>query len=979
MTKKLKYLGLRENIISEISKEILKEDKSNLSDYIIVFPSKRMGIFLRDELSGKSKGNILLPDIFTIDEFVFYLYELTNSGALRLNDIEAILILYEILIEKDNFGDYGIYKDRGFTSNYPVLLKIFKAMEEISVESENFKNIDFLKFQTFVKLGDYHKDYTEFIKSLPELIEVFYEKVKKNKRYTRGLAYSELTEWNEKLSDELSDKKIIFAGFNALSYAEKRILKNIFDNFNSLFIMRGDKNSLKEKNSPFHLQAEAIQALGFSGEEIEYIGEDISWKSFNQNIKIHSTPDIENEMHLIKNILKNELLKENKSELKKIGIVLANPSSLIPFVQTVVSSFEKDEIPPFNITLSYPFSRTPLFQLIDSILTLRENFDGEKFPAKDYLSVIRHPYAKLSEKYEGEELLRIGIHRIEDIISTQNMVNIREKELFEILENEINNKNDDERIIEEIRELHENFIFKGETLGEFLDFIKKTLFKIAESGEGGNYLFLNEFISTAMESVERLESFIGEKSDFTDDSDFKSIRLFLKSYLANTRINFTGSPLKGIQIMGLMGFRGLNFDKIIIADAVEGILPSNFKYDPILPADIRKVFSMRTYKERETLIAYDFYSLINSAEDVRIFIPQKISEEVTEPSRFIERIIYEREKQGEKIDIEKAKTVFSVKERSLKKIKKSERIKEELKKFRFSPSSIDMYVSCPLSFYYSKVLGLKEKDDLEDDPDAASLGSIVHDALKEIYSDNEIFNGRKDFKIIKEKVNKIIDENFKKHNFDLENGIIKIKVWAVKEKILRFLKKDIERIKERKIEIKKDWLEKDLNKKISFNNNVSATFNGRIDRIEKEGAIYRIIDYKTGKDIKGIKPNNLNNFPDYSTEEDRYLKFLTYFKETFPSLQILIYIMLYSEIFKEEILNIDGAYVFLKKPEPAVETIFQARGKKFDINVKSGLFTAFKKNLSLIIYDIYNNDYFIPNPNSDNCSYCPFKTLCGNV
>ncbi len=977
--KRLRYIGLEESIIGKVVEELLADKDFSLTEHKVIFPSRRMGVFLRDKLSENLKNSIVLPEIYTIDDFVFKCFEIINPEFSKIDETEALIVIYEILTREKPDSFYGLSPEKGFFGNYSFLLKIFKAIEEISVESENYESVNPDEFEIFVELGDYHEGYKNFIKYLPELISIFHRKLKELKKYTRGMAYAEVSRNPEKIYEKFSGKKFIFAGFNALSSSEKGILKYVFENFNSTLIMRGDKNALNDKNSPFHLQRDTIEILGFSGDEIEYSGEK-GWKDFSESVRIYSVPDTESEMHLIKKVFKDELLQDSSESeyLKKTGIVLSDPSSLIPLVQNIVSSFEKDKIPPFNITLGYPFGRTPLFQLLDAMMGLRENTENGRFNTNDYLALIRHPYVKLTGKYQEEELLKIAIHRVEDLISEQNIVSTDNDELEKLLENKIKEKNDDVRILEELREAHESFVFKGNGFSELLDFFEKALLKIYERGENSSYLFLNEFLGTALNSIEKLKSLSEEKESVFSEKDFRAIRVFLNSYFRNVRINFTGSPLKGIQIMGLMEFRGLDFERVVITDAVEGILPSVSKYDPILPVDIRKVFGMRTYPERETLIAYDFFTLVNRAKDVRLFVPHKSSDEkVVERSRFIERIIYEREKAGENLEPEKFKVSLSIKKEDLKPVKKSERVKEELKKFSFSPSSIEMYIKCPLRFYYSKVLGLEEREGVSDEPDAGTLGTIIHDSLKRIYSDKSLVY-EKDVEKIKAKAFEILEQEFRAKNFDLSNGLLKIKFWIVKERISEFLESDIKRVRYNGIKIKEDWLEKPLTKKIKFAEDLEATIKGRVDRIEKEGNIVRIIDYKTGNNMNGIKISNLKEIKEYSPEGNEYFEFLKSFEKAFPPLQLLIYEKLYSELFGKNLNEIDSAYVFLKKKNPQVESIYGKDG--ITDEDKAILFNTFEENLGIIIKDILENEYFLPNPkDSGYCSYCPFKTLCGNI
>ncbi len=966
MSKKVKYLSLEENLINHVADEVLSGKTRDLSKISVVFPSRRMGIFLKKEFSEKTLKNTLLPKIFTIDEFVFYSYELLNPFSTIIDETSALIQLFSLLKEKKEIP-YFPEVDRGFLSLYPSLKKLYEAVEEISIEAKNnlLKN-----FKEFVELGEYREEYKNFIKNLPEIKNGFHEKLKGLHKYTRGMAYEEVARNAKEVSNKLEFEKIILSGFNSLSYSEVQFFKEVIRKENVIMIMKGDYPALDDPTSPFALQKKALKDLNISSDDIEY-HRGKSWRKVGEKVRIMHVTDIEGEMEVVRETLKNEFLddKRIKNPPDAVGIVLSREESLIPFVQNVVSSFNEDEIPPFNITLGYPFSRTPLYELINSIISLKENYNDEKgFYFKNYLELIRHPYVKLTEKYEGEDFLRTGIHYIEDTILEYNLFYFKEEELDELLEKKYSDKENFKEIKEEINEMHKTFIFKKETMGEFVEFLKDSFYKIYEKNKN-RYLFLNEFVGEGITIVNELEEMILRSEFLYNEKDFSVIGSFIREFFGSRKINFFGSPLKGVQIMGLLEFRGLNFKKIIFTDAVEGILPPIYKYDPLLPADIRAIFGMRTYHEMESLRAYDFFTLLGSADEIVVVIPQKIDGEFTQKSRFIERIIYENEKSEISGFQENYSAGIYIKEAKKEDIEKSENVKEFLKKFSFSPSSLETYILCPAKFYYQNILGLEEKVKIEDEPDHGMTGTIVHESLKRLYEKKKLIF-ESDYKKIEDEYSKIIEEVFQENGFKRDSGILRIRKWAILKKVLKFLKEDIKRIRENEIEI--IYLEKDFKEDIEFKNGVSATFKGRIDRIEKEKDIFRIIDYKTGKKIAGIKKGSeLEEIENFRREED-YQAYLNLILKTFPSFQILFYIKLFSEHEKENILTIDGGYVFLKENEAGFKTIFN----KIDDNLKAKIFNIFEDTVSKIIYDIYNKETFPRIYKKKICENCPYKSLC---
>ncbi len=967
MNKKVLYLSLEENIISEVLDILFMQNKNDFSDCAVVFPSRRMGIFLKDEISKRASYSLILPEIFTIDDFFSYSYRLIHPSTLMIDEIKAVFWLYRFI--KDEQKMFFASEEEGFLKNYLNLKMIFDALEEMSIESRNY---DLKGFEEFVMLGEYHSEYKDFIKSLPEIRDGFYELLKDKGRYTRGMAYYEVGQNAKDVYEKVGFGNIIFAGFNSLSISEVKLFKAFLDGGKSLLIMKGDVNSIDDLNSPFYLQKKALEELEIFESEIEK-REGKSWKDLSSKVIVKFVPDVESEMQVLRETLKKEFLKKNAhiNKPQEMGIVLSRPQSLVPLIQDVISSFYEESIPEFNISLGYPFSRTPLFELIDCMVKVRESYDSEKgFYFKDYLSLVRHPYVKLTEKYQGEEFLRTGIHYIEDIIMEKNLFYFKEDELFELLKKEYGKREDFEKIFEELKEMHENFIFKGDGLVEFLKFLEASFKKIYGENKK-RYIFLNEFVGEGLSAIDELKKFILGEEEFQEEKEFEWIGSFVKSFFESRRIKFFGSPLKGIQIMGLMEFRGLNFKKIIITDAVEGVFPSIFKYDPLLPEDVRAVFGMRNYYEREALIAYDFFTLLNSAEEVTIIVPRKIDGEFVEKSRFVERVLYELEKKGDEENLKEYSVQLYLKKDEVKEIKKKEEVKKHLQRFSFSPSSLEVYINCPLRFYYEKVLELKEREEITDEPDAGITGTIIHDSLKELYSDKElIYSG--DMENLMREYEKIVDKNFLDKGFKLEAGMIKIRRWAILKKLKKFIEYDVRRIRESGVRIL--FLEEKLEKNFNFSSKISAMFQGRIDRVESEGGIYRVVDYKTGKRITKIKlkPEKIEELLELNLESN-YFEYLDKVKDSLAPFQILLYIKLFMEDKGKDILEMEGSYMFLKEDVFGVDDIFSEIGSDDE---KIEIFNVFNKVLWDIIKDVYENDYFLANPDKKKCDYCPYKLLC---
>jgi len=986
----LKIINLNEDLITATVDEILKEEKEDFSNLIVVFPSKRMRFFLQEKLSQKIGKNYFSPHMLTIDNFFNYLFELNFPEFKYATELEASLFLFLALKKVfKNSVCYGGEVGNSYINFFPNVLNILNAVEEILVEGGETEKLNKDIFKEFVKYGEYHKEYKNFIIELPQLIQNFLSLLVENKKCTRGFVYKSIAQLSEngklKIPDE---KKFIFVGMNALNICEEKLLKFPLINKNSLFILKSDSSAIKESSSPFFLQSKTLKALNLKC-NVEK-NESTAWNRFSDKVNLYPESNVETEMLQVYEILAKIIKsKENKDDLKKIGIVLPDSSSLIPFIQGVVSRFDmKGDKIPFNVTMGYPFVRTPLFQLIHIILKVGETSQNGRFFSVDYLNLIRHPYVKLSgEIGDEQEPLKRGIHMIEYIINKENILYFDigeiENRLNEVLENsEDIDKNIKEKIKGEISRIHGTFIVHNNMpIKELCVFLKNCVLSLEKNKEV--YLFLEEYIFCAYEVMDELIDFLDFWKDELGDSNFNSFSSYIRFYFSKKRINFQGSPLKGVQIMGMLEFRGLKFDDVIILDVVEGVLPKSSKYDAFLPYDIRKVLGIRAYSDWEKLYSFNFFSLIGSSKHTHVlWTEKKQGFERTEKSRFVERIIYEIEKEKEKCNnIISKKINFNIKEKEEKIVEKNIKIERKLKEMVFSPSSLETYVKCPLRFYFEKILGIKEKEEVSLDADSGTFGTIVHKSLEQFYKSYKIQSIEDNLEQILEI---ILKENFEKKGFKKFSGIWKIRFFVLFNKIKDFIIFDLNRMRKGSIEIV--GLEKQLSENFFIDRvKRDIPIEGRIDRIEKQNNIVRIIDYKTGADfpVKVNKKNiDFNIGPLYSCSKDEYINKLNSISKNYKNFQILLYLKIYNENYMKNYENMDAAYIFLKMADNFFKPVFiSTRGSEPISNEdKICIMHNFSINLSEIITDIFLREEFIPNSSDKKyCSYCPFKIPCGNI
>jgi ATP-dependent helicase/nuclease subunit B len=989
----LKLVDLDEDLIAKTVDEIAVSGGRDFSRMTVVFPNKRIQFFLREELSRRISGHYFPPPMFTIDAFFDSLYQLNFPGSLRIPEIEAAFHVYESVRQVFGESVYAGGESLGhFVRFFPHALQILQGLEEILIEGSRLEKIDEVKFKAFADLGDYHLAYKTFISRLPELASCFQDRLRRNRSATRGLQYHEI---GKKAEDGTlavpAAARWIFAGFHALNESEKKLFRFFFDRKRGLLLLKTDRLEISTASSPFSGQRETIRDLG-----LEYLpetavpGEKPLWNRFSPKVTVHPTANTESEMVLIHDLLKKSIAGGRAPDLKRIGIVIADQASLIPFIQGVVSRFDQDEQPlPFNITLGYPLRRTPIFQLIDAMLRVRENGDGGTVRGADYLDLIRHPYVKLSGEESGEEPLKRGIHELEKLIASQNMVSFSIPEIEERIASVLETIEETPlraAILSEVAALHQRFVIpETDSLTPLVRSIETALDRIRENGSRKRYLLLNEYIATAVNALQDLLDFAENGDGRTAFSGFSAMASLVRHYFASQKIPFEGSPLRGIQVMGLLEFRGLQFDEVIVADALEGVLPETKKYDPLLPPDVRRLFGIRDYTDWEKLFAFNFYSLIGGARTVHILYPQKKRGENTQPSRFIQRIIFEVEKEkGIWEQTRETAMAFSLRPRKLKEVAKNGAIVEKLKRTHLSPTAIETYIKCPLKFYFERIVGLREREGISSEADSGTFGTIVHDCLKEIFERyrDRIGRLRADSPDMAAALTEIVTDAYRRRHFRPEKGIERIRAWVLAEKLKDYIRFDSRRVAQSGIELKE--LEKPVAFLLDLNSDPvenpagnRIAIRGKIDRIEKEEETIRVIDYKTGTAFgclsRTANPVELESL--YSQNRNEYGKNLNRFWASQRNFQILLYVQMLRETDRLDIENLDAAYAFLRHSD---RHFFQ---KVFpdDPETKREIMDRFRQQLGEIVRDIFRRDTFLANDADERyCGYCPFRTLCGN-
>jgi len=981
----LTLVPLAEDLVGRTADWLISAAGGDFSATAAVFPNKRFLYFLRRELCRRQEGPFFPPQLLTIDALFDSLFNLNTPGFVACGDLEASYVLWECSLR-----ELPEQTDPAFAAFYPRARQLLRACEEILVEGGDFEHVSVDLFQEFAALGEYHLPFRAFIERLPALLGGFVDRMRERRLASRGFRWhtvARLAEAEDLILPPV--ERWLFCGLNVLNRNEEKLLRRLFAAGTGHLILQTDRAALADPWSPFAPQKRTIDLLGLTVDEPGPAGAPAFWNRFAGRVFLHPAAGIEDEMEQAQRLIE-EAVRQNPDALTRIGVALPNGASLVPFVQGCVSRFDMSaKTVPFNITLGYPLSRTPVFQLIDAALALAESRQGEYLSAAAYLRLIRHPYCKLSAVPEREEWLRRGIHRLEETIAERNLVRFRPVDLLAGLDPEAPESegavlpsegetpiDEGAAVRREIESLHARFLLPPAppTLpADVLPFLEAILSFLAGEG-GGRYLLLREFLAAANEALAELLAFRDRYPAAFVDTSFSAVASLVRRHFEMQQVNFEGSPVRGVQVMGMLEFRGLSFDRVFVCDALEGILPESVKYDPILPADVRRVLGISEPDVSERLFALNFFSLVGSARQVHLLYPRnREGGRERERSRFIERIVYELEKAGEAAAVPAVGLFPPLPATVPKIIAKGKELRCRLDSLTFSPSALETYLHCPARFYYGFVLGFMERERAASETDGGLIGAIAHRILREFFGryprggrEGEWSAG----------LRPLIEEGYREFHLDPAAGLEKMRVWALERRLREFLVADSARlaamgafVQEREMRLASEFVLPGRPRPVPVA--------GYADRLERENERWRIVDYKTGAAFPArVAPAGFLNRLAEESDVPLYLERLRRFAVAGRGFQVLLYMLLFARQRQVPFAAVSGAYCFLREPD----AFFKPLSARDDGDDPATLLEGFAADLIEVLRDVFGRAAFHPNASdAAYCRHCPFRAPCGNL
>ncbi len=920
----------------------LKEVGRDYSSNMVVFPGKRPSHFLRKTLANRLKGSFIPPVILSMDEFIDYVYEEKLVETKRkLETIDAVAILYDIQKKSSRplGGDNFLTPDNFF----PVGLKIYKDIEELYIEKINPYLVK--EIEPFVEEG-IPEQTVKRLQSLSYFYEEFYKDIENRNFSTRSLRYRTTSE-NIDETELNHFQQIIFVGFFALTKSEKILFRKMLSWSNTLFLFQ-DGTGIKERLSDLGIKIESQE------------GEDAK-----QEIHFYRSPDTHGQVFRLSRILKADL--ENNVPLdERTVVVLPSSETLFPLLRQGLSILDEDS---YNISMGYPLYRTPVFGFLNNLMELITSMDGERVYIPDYLKFVLHPYTKNIYLNGSAETTRILFHTIEEELTQQKTKTFstlseieNNEDLFLNITDRIpsETKITEEQLKEHLRNIHRNTIKKFLNFKNIHDFAVRCtelLIYIFHNSTARLHPLFYPYSEAFIRALDIISRSLMKDVFFTETNSYFAL---FKKYIMTCHTPFEGTPIRGLQVLGFLETRNLLFDRVFILDVNEETIPDTKKEDTLFPLKAREILGLPTYMDRDKLIAYYFEILLKGAREAHLFF---IENDNKEKSRFVERLLWEKQKRDKTTDtkgyLRSVQYQVNLKNNIPDEIKKTDNVIRFLRDYPYSATALDTYLKCQLQFYYNHVLRIDKKEEISGDIERSDIGKFVHTALSKYFMKRKGYPLKEADIHIKE-MDSLIDRLFEKEYGKNPAGATYLLKRQIKSHLNDFLKNySIPMIKKHSLTI----LDVECPIKISKD---SFNLKGRIDCIEKrDGEIY-IIDYKTSSNPNYLKIN-LDKL-DLAKRET--------WSEAIGSLQLPFYLLLYSEATGKKITNLNGMFLLLGKAKISDKIELPLFDNSDDVDETYNLLkTVIFKLLKEIVDPL---SPFQPAPELKKaCPLCNFQQICG--
>ncbi|MES3019448.1 MAG: PD-(D/E)XK nuclease family protein [Bacteroidota bacterium] len=953
-----------DKFLHRVAGNLLERFGDGLQNVAIVFNNKRPQLFLKKYLSELSGKPIWSPHFYTIQQF--FSGSTTQVAASQLKQFFVLFTEYNLLLNSEGKDQVSadvfyplaeiIVSDFSQIDYYLAdpdkVFNLIGSIAELQHQFPNFEEeqLEFMKsfWSSFSgeKQSKIQEKFIEMWHRMPVLYKNFHAKLEDQGLVSSAKMYRNLAEGKSAVLGFLNQfSHVVFVGFNALSKAEELLFKTWQDEGNCSFYFDSDDHyfsSLKQEAG--HFIRRNINTVGLINQFAH--GENRINNPAKEFTVVQALGNIAQGK-----LLNNLLSSDTSAAADTKAIILADESLLLPVLQTVSDD-------TLNITMGYPFEQSAVFGLCDLWLDIQEEIaagDQKSIAYARVLTFILNPLIGIN----GNDRNRIHQEIVEGKQSRFDFIDLRRLgKISELTFSPYKSAADTIR----------NFGSMLLILSEGLENLRKLdSLLIAEAVKTLNIL---------LDSFEELE-----QNNVASGMGSKFVFRTIRRALTGLSVPFDGEPLSGLQVMGLLESRCLDFDELIVLGMNEGVLPKISITPSFIPDNVRRAFGLPVLENQNSIFSYFFYRLLHCAKKITLVYNGITDEKSTgEESRFIKQLQFETSCQFRHV-IQQNQPVENYGEQTIT-VEKTGLVRERLEKYlqrnseikyekKISATAFTDYVSCPLKFFYSRIAGLKEPKDLPDQIGSNLVGTMLHTVMESFYRSSVGSEVTAEFiKLQKKNLSAICADTLADElNTDSKNPLKKrdalqqIVLKVLEQYALRVLNHDESLAPFTIIELENRESYTPLLRLQVAGKEEQVRLLGIIDRVDSHQGKIRIIDYKTGKDQLKYK-----DFEGLFSEEGK--------DQNKALIQTLFYTYVYEKA--KAVQNVEPHLYTVKDFKSG--TLFSEK-RKGGLQLSDENLDYFKEQFEFKlteklseIFDV--NIPFVQTSNLDTCKYCPFKKIC---
>ena len=961
----------QDSFISKLAKHIQSHYDLTKQELTVVFPNKRAAFYLRNAFKTSCTQTIWLPQMVSIEEAI------TQWSGIALAD--TIDLLFELIdidaeLHIEQGSDLSI-----FGSQAAQMAKDFDEIDQYGIDAKHVFNyvLDNKKLEIWnfdeEKSKEKEVKYLHFFQSLYDYYLRLRERLTEQGKGYYGMITRHLSELSEdELLSKIGHRSIIFAGFNALTTTEERIINTLIRNGKAEILFDYDAYYVDDENNEAGLFARKYKKV-----HPQWIENGIS----------HALTTEAKTIHIIQasgNALQAKALQAKLEETndEKQAVILADESLLIPVLNGIPKSYSG-----FKVSMGYPIAKTPANQLV-----------------KEFFSLFRHSRISRKITENGTERLAEGwyiwtVLHLTDLEIIKIIFPTNEIEAFNRWKfNAISNGKFifEDRDIDALQKTPNIQAFLRviltqkdkpspaiilENVSQVLAFIAQLIQSKHEQNEN---LFLLNQVSEIEKIISRLQKVIAQNAQYVKDAH--SLESLYRVLSSATSLKMNSSETDGLQIMGILETRNLDFERLHLLSVNEGILPPDKSRGSFIPQFIRRACGLPGYTESQAVVAYHFYHLLQSGKEIYLYYNNLGDTSGGEASRFILQIKHELARNTNiKVEEESfsstAKSSLEAKSLSAQKSNALERLHYLIEEKGLSPSALSTYLNCPLK-YYLRYIAQIEDNSVDEDTGVNVIGTIIHDTLEFLFADYLPKDGKAQL-IDKELFDKVIKPKWEQKLSlsiakNMPNGLPDVGFnylnrITIEQQLKNYLNYTSKQLENNTLIIFKT--EGELRSSLSTSHG-DCVFYGRTDRIDQFGGLIRVIDYKTGH----VSSTDLKVPVRHQNESD--LDYLKQIPE--KALQLLLYKYLYIKenpsIMPDQVT---AAIHGLKYAHDIEFGLSKATPKKDDKDADpnfledSSFVCDMEAMLEAVVSEMLDTGTpFVQAEDDKKCSYCEFRLIC---